>query len=180
MYRFETIYTKDNIKILTRVQVHTYYWKSLLVMFLLGIFLVGISVTCTGNRQVAILLTAAGCWLCISTSYPVQYLTKRIHKKMGDDNRKFSYMFDQNNITIENGSDRNCITYNQIQKIVETKGEFCVFLTRHSGLLLSKANLRDQHAADVFKALAEECTGLKIEQEQALFLRLMKLRLIKR
>lgn len=43
MYRFETIYTKDNIRILARVQVHTYYWKKLIVMLLSGMILIGVS-----------------------------------------------------------------------------------------------------------------------------------------
>ena len=49
MYRFETIYTRDNIRILARVQVHTYYWKKLIMMLLSGMILIGVSLTCVNS-----------------------------------------------------------------------------------------------------------------------------------
>ena len=72
MYRFETIYTKDNIRILARVQVHTYYWKKLIVMLLSGMILIGVSLAWVNSGRLAALLAAAGCWLCISLTYPAQ------------------------------------------------------------------------------------------------------------
>ena len=82
MYRFETIYTRDNIRILARVQVHTYYWKKLIMMLLSGMILIGVSLTWVNSGQLTALLAAAGCWLCISLTYPAQYLSRSIHKKM--------------------------------------------------------------------------------------------------
>ena len=76
MYRFETIYTRDNIRILARVQVHTYYWKKLIMMLLSGMILIGVSLTWVNSGQLTALLAAAGCWLCISLTYPAQYLSR--------------------------------------------------------------------------------------------------------
>ena len=59
MYRFETIYTKDNIRILARVQVHTYYWKKLIVMLLSGMILIGVSLAWVNSGRLAALLAAA-------------------------------------------------------------------------------------------------------------------------
>lgn len=179
MYKFETIYTKDNIKILTRAQVHAYYWKGLLMMLVSGIFLVSISLTCISDKRLAVCLIAVGCWLCMSPAYPAQYLAGNIHKKMGGSKRDFTYLFDQNGIRIESGSDKNHIAYHQIKKIIETKGEFCICLSKHSGILLSKADLKDQAAADEFKEFIRERTGVMIEREQTLFGRFMRMRLIK-
>ena len=60
MYRFETIYTRDNIRILARVQVHTYYWKKLIMMLLSGMILIGVSLTWVNSGQLTALLAAAG------------------------------------------------------------------------------------------------------------------------
>ena len=92
MYRFETIYTRDNIRILARVQVHTYYWKKLIMMLLSGMILIGVSLTWVNSGQLTALLAAAGCWLCISLTYPAQYLSRSIHKKMGSCSRGFTYL----------------------------------------------------------------------------------------
>lgn len=180
MYRFETAYTKENIKTLTRAQVHAYYWKPMMAALLLGIFLVAVSVASINSSQLAVILTAVGCWLSISSTYPAQYLAKMIHKKMGDGSRNFVYVFSQDGIRIESGSGRNQISYHQIQKMIETKDGFCVFLTRNSGFLLLKAELGNQQAKEDFKEYIKERTGLTAEQEQSLFLRFMKLRLIKK
>ena len=81
MYRFETIYTRDNIRILARVQVHTYYWKKLIMMLLSGMILIGVSLTWVNSGQLTALLAAAGCWLCISLTYPAQYLSRSIRSE---------------------------------------------------------------------------------------------------
>ena len=180
MYRFETISTRDNIRILARVQVHTYYWKKLIMMLLSGMILIGVSLTWVNSGQLTALLAAAGCWLCISLTYPAQYLSRSIHKKMGSCSRGFTYLFRQDGICVESSAGRNSISYDRIHKIIEAKEGFCVFLTPYSGFLLLRTHLKDQHGTEAFKGFLKARTGLTAEHEQGVFLRIMKLRLIKK
>ena len=55
-----------------------------------------------------------------------------------------------------------------------------MFLTPYSGFLLFRTHLKDQHGTEAFTGFLKARTGLTAEHEQGVFLRIMKLRLIKK
>ena len=55
-YRFDTAYTKENIKILTNIQFQTYKWKVQAAVFLTGVFLIGIAAFGVHSQKWSLLL----------------------------------------------------------------------------------------------------------------------------
>ncbi len=128
-YRFDTAYTKENIKILTNIQFQTYKWKVQAAVFLTGVFLIGIAAFGVHSQKWSLLLLIFGCWLCVSPSYPSGYLTKQICMRMQGENKQITYVFSNQDIHIIQGTSGNRLSYHQIHRILETKKAFCIFVS---------------------------------------------------
>ena len=175
-YRFDTAYTKENIKILTNIQFQTYKWKVQAAVFLTGVFLIGIAAFGVHSQKWSLLLLVFGCWLCVSPSYPSGYLTKQICMRMQDENKQITYVFSNQDIHIVQGTSDNRLSYHRIHRIVETKKAFCIFVSPASGFLLLKDSLGDFETLEEFRKFLRKCTQLEIEREEPWWLRCCKLR----
>ncbi len=174
-YRFDTAYTKENIRILTSTQFQTYKWKIQAAAFLAGVFLIGLAVLGVHSQKCSLLLLVLGCWLCVSPSYPAAYLTKQICTRMQGDNKRITYVFSCYDIHIVQGSSSNRLSYHQVHRIIETKKAFCIFISPASGFLLLKDSLGDPETIEKFREFLRKSTRLNIERERAWWLRCFKL-----
>lgn len=177
MYEFVVRYRKEHIRILTKVQMNVYYRKQTAMLLVLGLSLVGMAAVFSGHSKLAVALLALGCWLCISVHYPAQYLARQISRGMEDGKAEFHYRFTEGGIEISCGQDRNHVSYEKIQKIVDTREGFCFFLTRNAGFFISKSQFKTNDSCASFRHYIERQTGILIEQDAPVLLWLLRLRI---
>lgn len=176
MYEFVVRYRKDQIRALTKVQANVYYWKQMVMLLVCGLLLVVMAAVLSEHSKLAMVLLAFGCWLCISVHYPAQYLARQISAAMGEGKAEFLYRFTENGVEISCGQDRNLISYEKIQKIVETGEGFCFFLNKNAGFFISKSSFKTSDPRASFRDYVERRTGVLIEPDVPVLLRLLRFR----
>lgn len=176
MYEFVVRYKKNTIKTLTRVQANLYCYKQMAALLALGLSLAGTGLAFAQKSSGYVVLLALGCWLCISIHYPAQYLARQIGRAMGDGEKEFCYRFLENGVEIICGQDRNHISYDKIQRIVDAEDSLCFFLGPNAGFLISKSELENQASYTAFADYLKQHIGVPIERDVPLFLRLLRFR----
>lgn len=180
MYEFIVRYKKEHIRTLTKVQVNQYHWKMIAAMLGVGLLLIVISIVSQINGKWSVVLMAFGCWLCISITYPAQYLARQISKGTGNGEKEFRYRFSDSGVEIRCGQDRNTISYKKIQKIVDAGDSLCFFLTRNAGFLVSKSDFKSEDSYTAFRNYLERQTGKAVERDVPVLLRLLCFRIQKK
>lgn len=180
MYEFVVRYKKNTIKTLTRVQANLYCWKQMAALLALGLSLAGTGIAMVERNRTFMVFVALGCWLCISVNYPAQYFARQISKGMGDEEKEFLYRFAKDGVEVICGPDRNYISYEKIQKIVDAGDSVCFFLGRNAGFLISKSGLESPAACAAFLDDLKQYTGVPVEKDVPLLLRLLRLRFQKK
>ncbi len=172
MYEFVVKYKKNTIKTLTRVQANLYCWKQMTALLALGLLLAGTAIIFWESTRISVILLALGCWLCISIHYPAQYFARQISKGIQDEEKEYLYRFRESGVEILCGQNRNHIPYKKIQKIIDSGDSVCFFLAWNAGFLVPRSGLEEAGSCAAFEAFLRERTGIAVERDIPLFLRL--------
>lgn len=192
-FEFDVRYSKEDIRALTKVQANAFCWKQTMALLVFGLVLIGIAAAFLEHGRLAMTLLAFGCWLCVSIHYPAQYLARQICRGMKGKEAGFVYRFGENGVEIRCGQDRNQISYEQIQKIVDAREGLCFFLTKNAGFLIpirayrntysfgagavrmdiSKSKFENKDSRDAFKHFLEQRTSIPVETDIPVLLRLL-------
>lgn len=176
MYEFVVRYKKNTIKTLTQVQANIYFRKQMTALLAFGLLLSGTAIVFVESNKMFVILLALGCWMCISIHYPSQYLARQISKGIQDEETEYLYRFRESGVEIICGENRNHIPYKKIEKMVDSGDSICFFLAWNAGFLISKSGLKDAGTYVGFEAFLKEHTGIPLEKDVPLFLRLLGFR----
>ncbi len=155
VYQASITFDDDTIRRMFRAEYFTYERMQLLTRIAIGAVLILLGVLTNlplGAKAIAMMI---GVWLVVSLDFPSKVRAETVLQARGGQKSQVSYLFDMKKIAIENGPE---YAYSQVDRVVEDKEYFFVFMDRQTAVMIPKDKLKPANA-DAFRSFLEEKTG---------------------